>query len=323
MSGAAVTSSPTLIGPALQLPWSSSSDQDRRFQAILRAMLAVFVVVALAVPFLPVPELEREELETLPPQLAKVILEKKEIPKPEVKQPPKPKVEKKPPVKKKKPKEKKIVKKKPEPVKKPVASLETARKKAATSGLLQFQDDLMEMRDSMNVAKLSGANITRGTATAKKLDRSVITSQAKRKSGGINTAALSRDTGGVALSGRETTKVKSDLAVAKGLGQHALQKRDRSARSDEEIRKVMGRNKAAIFAIYNRALRSNPALHGKVTVSMVIEPSGKVSAVKLVSSELQDTKLERKLLARVRLILFGADDVIRTTLNYSFDFLPY
>ncbi len=319
---AIVTPQRPLMGPALQLPWSSSRDQDRRFHGILRIMLGLFVVLALVVPFIPVPELEREELETLPPQLAKVILEKKEIPK-SVVTPPKPEVEKKQPLKKEKPKEKKVVKKKPEPVKKPVPSLETARQKAASSGLLQFQDELMEMRDSMNVAKLGGANITRGTAEAKKLDRSVITSQAKSKSGGINTAALSRDTGGVALSGRATTKVRSELAKAKGLGQHAVQQRERSARSDEAIRKVMDSNKGAIFAIYNRALRRNPALQGKVTVSMVIEPDGKVSAVKLVSSELQDKSLERKLLARIRLILFGADNVIRTTLNYSFDFLPY
>jgi len=323
-AGFNVAGTGVLTGPSLQLPWSSTGDDDARFQRILRGMLAGFVVLAVAVPFIPVPELKREELETLPPQLARVSLEKKEIPKPQVKKPPKPKVEKQVVKKKPKPKPPKVAEKKPPPVEKPVANLETARQKAATSGLLQFQDDLMEMRASMDVAKVSGASITRGEARAKKLDRSVISSQAKTASGGINTAALSRDTGGVALSGRETTKVKSDLAKAKGLGQHAAQPRsERSARSDEAIRKVMDRNKGAIFAIYNRALRRNPALQGKVTVSMVIEPSGKISDIQLVSSELNDLSLEKKLLARIRMILFGAEDVIRTTLNYSFDFLPY
>ena len=85
----------------------------------------------------------------------------------------------------------------------------------------------------------------------------------------------------------------------------------------------MDRSKGSMYAVYNRALRSNPNLRGTVTVRMVIEPSGKVTSVKLISSELDDTMLEQKLLARIKMISFGAEDVARTTLNYSFDFLPY
>jgi outer membrane biosynthesis protein TonB len=85
----------------------------------------------------------------------------------------------------------------------------------------------------------------------------------------------------------------------------------------------MDANKNAIYAIYNRALRSNPALEGKMVFKIAIEPSGKVSEASVVSSELNDPALERKLLARIRLINFGAKDVLRTQLEYSFDFLPY
>jgi len=85
----------------------------------------------------------------------------------------------------------------------------------------------------------------------------------------------------------------------------------------------MDKNKAAIFATYNRELRKNPTLEGKVVFKMVIEPNGRVSEASIVSSELDDPALERKLLARVRLINFGAKDVLQTTLNYAIDFLPY
>jgi protein TonB len=101
------------------------------------------------------------------------------------------------------------------------------------------------------------------------------------------------------------------------------QTRDKSARSEEDIRKVMDKNKGAIDAIYNRALRKNPTLEGKVVFKMVIEPNGRVSSASIVSSELEDPALERKLLSRIRLINFGAADVTQTTLNYSFDFLPF
>ena len=36
-----------------------------------------------------------------------------------------------------------------------------------------------------------------------------------------------------------------------------------------------------------------------------------------------DAELTRKLLARIRLISFGAADVITTRVNYALDFLPY
>jgi outer membrane biosynthesis protein TonB len=310
-------------GPALQLAWSASVDEDQRFQRILRNALLGLLVLAVVVPLIPLPELQREELEKLPPQLAKVVLEKKPLPKQQVK--PVPVIEKPKPKKEVKPKPQ-VKKEQPKKIAKPSPKLnrEAARQKAATSGLLQFQDDLQAMRDSVDLSKMQGRNITQGAATAKRLDRSVITSKAKVSSGGINTAALSRDTGGVALSGRETTKVKSQLASAEGRNPRASQNsREQSSRSDESIRKVMDRNKGAIFSIYNRALRKDPALQGKVTVKLVIEPSGQISSLNLVSSELQSPSLEKKLLARIRLILFGAEDVTRTTLNYSFDFLPY
>lgn len=310
----------TVIASNLQLAWSSSADEDRQFLRITYRMLVLLMLLGLVVPWVHLPELNREELETLPPQLARVLLEKKILPsvtKPKSK--PKPKIKKKI-VKATKPKPKPT---KPKVAPKPaVQKVEDARKKAATSGLLQFQDDLMAMRESLDVSTLSPKHLTRGQAKAAKIDRSVITSQSKRTNGGINTAALSRDVGGVALSGKETTRVRSQLA--QGLGVHAQAERRRtSARSDEDIRKVMDRNKGAIFSIYNRALRQDPALEGKVSVKMVIEANGRVSSINIVSSELNNPLLERKLLARIRLINFGAADVLATTLNYSFDFLPY
>ncbi len=56
---------------------------------------------------------------------------------------------------------------------------------------------------------------------------------------------------------------------------------------------------------------------------MVIEASGAITELKLLSSELGDDSLTQKILARIRLIRFEADDVITTRVNYSFDFLPW
>ncbi|MGB3609630.1 MAG: AgmX/PglI C-terminal domain-containing protein [Cellvibrio sp.] len=315
------------LSPNTVLPWSSSVEDDARFKRILRIALIALVVVSVPVTIIKLPEQTREEKAQLPPQLARVILEKKELPPPKPIEPPK--------VEEKKPEEPKpeAPKPEPEPVKKPEPVKEKvpekpnvakAREKAAASGLLQFKDDLMEMRESLDVAAIDSANVARGEATAAAVDRSAVTSGVTATSGGINTAALSRDTGGVALSGRETTKVESDLAKSTGTAAAASggAAQEAAARSEEEIRKIMEQHKGAIFSIYNRALRQNPALQGKVVVKIIIESSGKISDVSLVSSELQDPDLEARLLQRIRLISFPASGVARTTLNYSFDFLP-
>jgi hypothetical protein len=84
----------------------------------------------------------------------------------------------------------------------------------------------------------------------------------------------------------------------------------------------MDQQKGGIFAVYNRALRQDSSLQGKFVFEMVIEPSGEVSEVKLVSSELRDSDLINKILARIHLINFGTANVLRTRVNYSLDFLP-
>ncbi|HUH37380.1 MAG TPA: AgmX/PglI C-terminal domain-containing protein [Spongiibacteraceae bacterium] len=310
------------------LPWTAGSDEDRRFRRYVRNAIIAFAVMAVLVPLIPVPELEREELEKLPPQLARIVLEEKTLPVPKKVEPPKPeplKPEPKPEVAKKpepKPKPEPVVKPEPKVIPK-VDKVAEARQKAAKSGLLQFQDELAAMRDDTALDKVANASLTRANAQAAQLDRAVITANNRKTSGGINTAKLSRDTGGVALSGRETTTVDAPAGTHIASKRSGTDDAQRSGRSDEAIRKVMDSNKGAVFSIYNRALRVDPALAGKFTVQLVIEPSGQVSAIKIIASELGSADLEQKLLARIRMIAFGAADVVRTTLNYSFEFLPY
>lgn len=317
-----------VVTPNLELPWSSSQEEDKRFWRVLGALCVPLLILSIAIPYIPLPEPKREELEQLPPQLARVVLEKKELPKPP---PPPPPEEKKPEEKKPEPKpeEQKPDPKPPEPKKpepEPV-KLQKAIDQAKQSGVLQFADDLADMRDALDVSdvKTPSANITRATADAAQVERNFISSGAQAKSGGVNTAALSRDTGGVALSGRETTVVESKLeeVSAAAADNRQQQSREKAFRGDQSIRQKMEEAKGRIFGIYNRALRENPTLQGKVVFKLVIEPSGAVSSAQIVSSELNDADLERKLLAAVRGINFGSSDVLQTTLNYSFDFLPY
>jgi TonB family protein len=96
----------------------------------------------------------------------------------------------------------------------------------------------------------------------------------------------------------------------------------KASRTREEIELVFDRNKSAIYALYSRALRDKPALQGKVVLEVTIAPSGEVTDCKVVSSELNDPDLERKLVARVRMFRFEARDVATMTTTKPIEFFP-
>jgi TonB family protein len=178
--------------------------------------------------------------------------------------------------------------------------------------------------------------------------RAMITAAAGKGSGGINTAAYSRDTGGGGLAGRSTTLVEGvagggggggpgggggSLHGGGGVGGGGKMAANtggtltksgsgKASRSIEEIKLVFERNKGAIYALYNRALRDDPSLQGKVVLELKIAPSGEVTGLRIVSSELKAAELEQKLLARIRTFDFGAKDVEVMVVSWPVDFLP-
>ena len=85
---------------------------------------------------------------------------------------------------------------------------------------------------------------------------------------------------------------------------------------------MFDKNKGAIFSLYNRALRRDPSLEGKLVLRLTIAPSGAVTFCEIVSSELGDEELERKLVQRVKLFKFERKDVEAITTTKPIDFFP-
>jgi len=306
------------------LPWDSSSDDEQRFRTIGKRVAVGALVLCLLMSLLPVPETDPTLNRPVPPRLARLVLEKPApIPPPAPVAQPEPVVDKQPePVA---PTEK-AVESKPKPLPDRKTS---AREKAGKAGLLPFADQLAELRDNqaLNSITSGGTSYTGAVGDAPQVERSLITSKAGVGSGGINTAGYSRNTGGSGLGGRSTTQVASGVAALGGGGAGAGDEDgsgngQRASRSREEIEMVFDQNKGAIYALYNRALRSNPALQGKLVLKLTIEPSGQVSDVQIVSSELGDDELERKLLQRIRMFSFLAKDVPPVTTTKPIDFFP-
>jgi protein TonB len=317
-----------------ELPWTVGGEQEDRFRRTLKQSAGTVLGLALLLSFLPVPDIDQSEIQEIPPRLARLMLEQ-EAPPP----PPPPVVEPEPEpepipdapevVADVPPEPEPVVEPEPvpEPIPEPPPVDETvvARERASVAGLLPFAAELQALRDTDVTSSLDQAEI--GTVGAEEIatpERSLITSSAGTRSGGINTAGLSRNTGGAGLQARNTTQVESPVegfGVAGGAVQRTGES-NRGSRSREEIERVFDRNKGAIYALYNRALRQNPSLEGKVVLRLTIAPNGSVTACEVVSSELGDPDLEQKLVQRVLLFEFEARDVEAITTTKPIDFFP-
>ncbi len=300
------------------LPWELEAEQEKKFTRLWQRMVLALLVLAVLVPLLPVPEVDLDKQEEIPERFARLLIEKEDVPPP-------------PPVEQPKPEEPKPVEEvqetKPEPKPEPEPPKQTvadAREKASRAGLMPFAEDLAELRSNDAVAAVVKDQPLTGVAgEAERNERSMIASSVGKSSGGISTAAMSRNTGGSGLGERSTTQVGTPVeGFGEATGPDVRSGGETPSRSREEIEMVFDQNKGAIYALYTRALRRDPGLQGKVVLRMTIEPDGSVSMVEIVSSELGNAELERKLVQRVKLFRFDAKDVARLTTTKPIDFFP-
>lgn len=287
-------------------PWSSTRN-DERFLRLVKWVLLLFIIFGLIVPWLPSPEPEKKQLKQVSPRLAKLITQKR------LQKPPVPKVKsvKKKTVKKKV--KKKVVKKKQ--VK--------ALKKAQKSGLMAMSNDIQDLQSMFDLSSLSSSKPLKSSSTKAKLTKSssVLSSKAKRSSGGIDTSKLSKTTGNTGLARRKSSNVSSNI----GKSTANIPRRTRTgqnARAIEELTLVFDRYKGALQNIYQRALRKDPTLQGKVVFELTINSAGKVVKCRIISSELGSKSLERRLVSRVKSFRFSAKNVATVTVTMPIDLLP-
>ena len=303
----------------LVLPWSKVSNESKRYWGIVLTLFILVLPLAFIIPNIELPEKERSQLEALPPQLAKVIIEKKKAevkPKEEPVPPKKEEPEKEPEEVKKQPKPEPKPKPKPEIKKTPPKKVvEEARKVAKSSGLLALQDDLADMRATLDTSSLTSTpNMVAKTIAASAT--AVDAGRALKGSGGVDTSSMAVPAESVALVQRENTVLEE--SEAEKLTAEA--KKKGNTRSSGNIRRVFDQNKSSLFTLYHRELRKDPSIEGKLVLKLTIEASGAVSSCEIVSSDLNSPSLERKIVSRVRLFNFGAQSVTSKTITYPIDF---
>ena len=302
-----------------ELPWTTGRSQDQKFQRLLGKVFLVCAVLSLVWPFIPVPEPEPFDIDEIPPRIAQLLLEEKPLP------PPPPVVEEEPEPEPDDPEPEQVVEKEPEPEPIPEPDPQDIAREQAQAAFMPFAEDLADLVDNNLLDQVADdRDLSASVAEAQRNERSMITSKVGAASGGINTAEMSRNTGGSGIAGRSTTRVASPVAGIGQAGGGASRSGSsgKASRSREEIELVFDKNKGAIFALYNRALRVDPSLEGKLVLRLTIDPSGTVTFCEIVSSELGDEELERKLVQRVRLFRFAAKDVESITTTKPIDFFP-
>jgi len=301
------------------LPWTPSDDEQRRVRRVLGAVLGLFIGFGIVIPLLPDKPRTPAMAPAMPERIVEFILQQpKPLPKPvEVPKVEVPKVE-----------VPKVETRVERPVPAPVTQAEPRpdpRKKAAASGLLALSDQLAELRDMDVKTNVDAKSLNAGAGERTRVDRSILTAKAGTGSGGIAVGEVSKGFGGgsTGLKGHATAKVSS-ATTESGAAPEAQRsgKSAKAARTREEIELVFDKNKSAIYSLYSRALRENPALQGKVVLEVTIAPTGEVTECRVISSELGDPELERKLVARVKMFRFDDRDVATMTTTKPIEFFP-
>jgi TonB family protein len=215
--------------------------------------------------------------------------------------------------------------------------VESAKDVAKRSGVLAFAQQLNEMRNkgdavtdqtlSPNVLSSKGAASSAGGAAGGGGDGAAAAAAAAAGSsgiGGAGTEGVTTTQSGTGLGKRRTTKIDSPVGFGRDTSKAGEGgTKGKGGRTLDEIQLAFDRAQGSFYAMYVRAQRENAGLAGKVIISVTIGASGAVTEAHIVSSELGDPELERKIIARVQLMNFGPKDVPSYTYpNYPITFKP-
>ncbi len=147
------------------------------------------------------------------------------------------------------------------------------------------------------------------------IDMAALNSSGTLTSGGGSNIGLAGSTGG--RSGGVSSGV---AAQAEALGREIMVFSDisnlstptvsgaesYSSRSTQEIAELVAEKRGTVMYVYNKHLRTDPLLMGRVEVAMIIHPSGRVSDVEIVTSNMYNQAFELELVSSIQQWRFGS-----------------
>lgn len=297
------------------MPWTRGTEDEILFRKSLAGTLLASVVLSILLSLVDLPIQDRWEVIELPERLTRLIREERAVPPP-------------PPVQQQV--EPELAKESPLVAEKP-APKPTTKKPAPPSprsrGILAFRDQFTGLaKDSADARLGAKARINdAGGAASGRPTRSLVTTTTPGSSGGVDVSSLSRNLGGggQGLEGVQVARATSSIGAIGNGSDRPLSGGPGLSRTDEEIQIVFDRHKAALYRLYNRALRVDPTLTGQIVLRIRIEPDGSVSLSEMSSSDMDAPKLVQQIVRRVKTFDFGAKEGIPAiTILYPIDFLP-
>ena len=296
-------------------PWRSATEEDHRFRWILAQTLAVSLALGASAPYIRLPESAAETEQELPPRRVYLLAVQNGFapaatpePMPTAAAPAAPD-----------PADSQSA-----PAPAPVAPEQTPRQRVTNSGVLAMQDALSDLRASAPElpAMTVGGNTMDDEVYRDAPQPSSLSANVSRGSGGI-VAGVDHESvlGRSGIPDRRPTQRGGGLAGSATTVGQVSTTRPALKRSQEEIQEVLDRNKGAMYTLYNRELRRDASLQGKLVMSITIAPQGNVTACTVLSSELNSVALHEALIALVSRIDFGnkpGADVVTTKIPIEF-----
>jgi hypothetical protein len=333
----------------MTMPWNVQVENERHFRKTLILCMFFSVMLGTIIPMVALPIIDRSiEVVKIPERLVTLVKNEPLIPEP-VQPKPRQEPKKEKQVEPEKPKQavsEKTAKTEKKPAKAAPAKkaggndTKVARKKAETTGVLAFKSTFADLMDEVPVAKLgTDARVNKQSKLVpgqSQAQRNLVAMQAKSgTSGGISNLGVSRNLGNGGsggsggygnagqIGGVGYSNVESSVAGIGGEEGRPMSGGPGPGRTDEEIQIVFDRYKATLYRIYNKELRKDPTLRGKLLLKITIEPEGEVSMCLVESTDLGSDYLVTQIVARVKRFNFGPkEDVPVTTILYPIDFLP-
>lgn len=301
---------------AYLMPWSKERDDERRYRKIMSIALVFVFLLTTIVEVLKKPPEKKQEI-VLDEKIAELVVKKKAPPKP-----PEPK------------KEEQAAQAQTSPANATAAQVSEAHAAVQNKGMLAMKGAFSDMLGGSDDAKLgadahvsNSGKVAVGDGAPR---RSIIGSQATGGgSGGINTAGISGQGvggggGGKSITGGGVQIARVESTAAAGTAKDKpLSSGAGPSRTDEDIQIVFDRYKAQLYRIYNRELRNDPTLRGKMVLRITIAPDGHVAGCVVKSTDLASPTLSQEIVAKVMTFNFGAKPGVPTiTIVYPIDFLP-
>jgi len=291
-------------------PWTGSHEEDRRFRLILLQTLLICLAIWVITPYIRIPQPDPGLTNELPPRRVRLLAEQS-APRPAP-------VQALPAVTA--PPEAQTVPERPS-----VAPVVTPRQKAARTGVLAMSDALAELRGTTpKTGTASRQDVAISLGHAEKAQASILIANVTRGSKGIEGGVAHQSVlGATGLPDRVDSRQGSSSEGTMAARGRASTPSSGMVRSKEEIQEILDRNKGAMYTLYNRELRKDASLQGKIVMSITIAPAGNVTRCNILSSELGAASLEQQLVSLIKGIDFGnKPGVPAVTTKIPIEFFP-